>query len=125
VKPLLFRERNAVGRMVSLRVGKISFDSVRKSDGFFLMQLGRRRTWFVCRLAAHAKKPPLFLFRRTSVIKWMLGDFMLGFTMEPMTLDDYWRAKGWLTTDRNTSTPTISSGTGAGVKEGPSILKGL
>lgn len=124
MKPIFLREHSAVGRMVSLRVGKVSFDLVRKTDGFFLMQLGRRKTWFVCRLAQNAKKPPIFLFRRTSVIKWAFGDFMLGFTMEPMTLDDYWRAKGWLTTDRNTSTQTISNGSGAGVKDAPSILKG-
>lgn len=111
-RPILLRETNPAGRMLSFRYGGCTLDVVEKSDSFRLYQIGRKRFWFACRLNPHAKKPPIFLFRRTCKIKWMIGDLMFGFTMEPLSLDDYWRAKGWLTSDQNTFTQITTSGSG-------------
>jgi hypothetical protein len=115
-KPLFLREKTPAGRMLSVRAGPLFLDFMQKKKELTLLQLGRGRAWFLCRLDEANEDPPIFLFDSACNIRWAKGNLYAGVTTKPVDFDRYWRRKGW-TIDRKPGGLT-EIGSGSAPKKG-------
>lgn len=112
-RPRLLRERSPAGTLLSVRWGRLRFDYMRKAGDFTLWQIGRGRMRFLCRIAPENKRLPLFLFNAVCTIHWANARTYIGTTSNPISLDQYWRAKGWTAATNRAPTGSKKIGNGS------------